>query len=51
LPFSDAQVQPAAPFHAPTGGTAYDRALTCLTQAVYYEAGYEPVAGAVQWLR
>jgi spore germination cell wall hydrolase CwlJ-like protein len=45
LPFSDAQVQPAAPFHAPTGGTAYDRALTCLTQAVYYEAGYEPVAG------
>jgi spore germination cell wall hydrolase CwlJ-like protein len=45
LPFSDAPVQPAAPFSAPTGGTAYDRALTCLTQAVYYEAGFEPVEG------
>ncbi|GLR48624.1 cell wall hydrolase [Sphingomonas astaxanthinifaciens] len=45
LPFSKAPVQAAAPFAAPTGGTAYDRALTCLTQAVYYEAGFEPVAG------
>jgi spore germination cell wall hydrolase CwlJ-like protein len=45
LPFSDAPIQAAAPFHAPTGGTAYERALTCLTQAVYYEAGYEPVEG------
>jgi hypothetical protein len=45
LPFSSAPVQPAAPFAAPTGGTAYDRALTCLTQAVYYEAGYEPLPG------
>lgn len=45
LPFSKAPVQAAAPFTAPTGGTAYDRALTCLTQAVYYEAGFEPIEG------
>jgi spore germination cell wall hydrolase CwlJ-like protein len=45
LPFSTAPVQSAAPFNAPTEGTAYDRALTCLTQAVYYEAGFEPVEG------
>lgn len=45
LPFSEAPVQPALPFAAPTGGTTYERALTCLTQAVYYEAGYEPLAG------
>lgn len=45
LPFSAAPVQSAAPFNAPTGGTAYDRALTCLTQAIYYEAGFEPLSG------
>ncbi|GAA4024024.1 hypothetical protein GCM10022280_26050 [Sphingomonas swuensis] len=45
LPFDRAPVQAAAPFAAPTGGTSYDRALTCLTQAVYYEAGFEPVEG------
>lgn len=45
LPFSSAPVQAAVPFSAPTGGTAYDRALTCLTQAVYYEAGFEPLSG------
>lgn len=45
LPFSAGPVQAARPFNAPTGGTAYDRALTCLTQAVYYEAGFEPASG------
>jgi spore germination cell wall hydrolase CwlJ-like protein len=45
LPFSDAPVQAAAAFRAPAGGTSYERALTCLTQAVYHEAGYEPEAG------
>ena len=45
LPFSKGPVQAARPFDAPTGGTAYERALTCLTQAVYYEAGFEPLAG------
>ena len=45
LPFSGAPVRAAQPFAAPTGGTAYDRALTCLTQAIYYEAGYEPASG------
>ncbi|WP_300973031.1 cell wall hydrolase [Sphingomonas sp. LHG3406-1] len=45
LPFNGGPVQAAQPFNAPTGGTAYDRALTCLTQAVYYEAGFEPVEG------
>jgi spore germination cell wall hydrolase CwlJ-like protein len=45
LPFNAGPVQVAKPFSAPAGGTAYDRALTCLTQAVYYEAGFEPVEG------
>ena len=45
LPFSKGPVQAATPFAAPTGGTAYERALTCLTQAVYYEAGFEPLEG------
>ena len=45
LPFSAAPVQPARPFSA--AGDALDnrRALLCLTQAVYYEAGYEPIGG------
>jgi spore germination cell wall hydrolase CwlJ-like protein len=45
LPFNAGPVPAAQPFSAPTGGTSYDRALTCLTQAVYYEAGFEPLAG------
>ena len=45
LPFNAGPVQAARPFNAPIGGTAYDRALTCLTQAVYYEAGFEPIDG------
>ncbi|HMI40910.1 MAG TPA: cell wall hydrolase [Sphingomicrobium sp.] len=45
LPFSAAPVQAARSFVA--GGDALDhrRALLCLTQAVYYEAGYEPIEG------
>lgn len=46
LPFSDAPVIAARSFVLPTGGTVDQRrALLCLTQAVYYEAGFEPVAG------
>ena len=28
-----------------SGNSAYDNALTCMTQAIYYEAGFEPEAG------
>jgi len=45
LPFSAAPVQAAVPFSAPNAGTSYERALTCLTQAVYYESGFEPIEG------
>ena len=46
LPFSTAPVQAAQPF-AIAGSNDLDhrRALLCLTQAVYYEAGFEPAAG------
>jgi Cell Wall Hydrolase len=45
LPFSNAPLQSARPFAA--GGSDLDgrRAELCLTQAVYYEAGFEPAAG------
>jgi hypothetical protein len=45
LPFSSAPVQASRPFEIPGGDNDYRRALLCLTQAVYYEAGFEPVAG------
>ncbi len=46
LPFSKTPVQSARAFVLPAGGTLDQRrALLCLTQAVYYEAGYEPVEG------
>jgi len=46
LPFATAPIVAAKPFQmgaiaAPTA----NRAETCLTQAVYYEAGFEPVSG------
>lgn len=46
MPFSRAPVQAARAFILP-GGENLDqrRALLCLTQAVYYEAGYEPMGG------
>ena len=45
LPFSSAPVQAARPFDLSSGGVDHERALLCLTQAVYYEAGFEPLAG------
>lgn len=45
LPFDSQNLQAARPFVF--SGSAIDakRALTCLTQAIYYEAGFEPVEG------
>jgi spore germination cell wall hydrolase CwlJ-like protein len=46
LPFSNAPVVAARAFVIPAGETLDQRrALLCLTQAVYYEAGYEPTEG------
>lgn len=45
LPFSTAPVQAARPFEIPGGQLDHRRALLCLTQAVYYEAGFEPMTG------
>ena len=45
LPFSTTPVQAARPFEIGGGDLDHRRALLCLTQAVYYEAGFEPLAG------
>jgi spore germination cell wall hydrolase CwlJ-like protein len=46
MPFSRAPVQAARAFAIPAGESLDQRrALLCLTQAVYYEAGFEPVTG------
>lgn len=45
LPFSTAPVQSAHPFAIEGNATDHQRALTCLTQAVYYEAGFETLDG------
>jgi spore germination cell wall hydrolase CwlJ-like protein len=46
LPFSTAPIQAASPFSlASAGESDRARAELCLTQAIYYEAGYEPVEG------
>ena len=46
MPFSRAPVQAAHAFIIPAGDTIDQRrALLCLTQAVYYEAGFEPLEG------
>jgi spore germination cell wall hydrolase CwlJ-like protein len=46
LPFVSAPLEAAAPFSlGPAAGSNKDMALLCLTQAIYYEAGYEPVEG------
>jgi spore germination cell wall hydrolase CwlJ-like protein len=46
MPFSAAPVVAARAFVLPAGESLDQRrALLCLTQAVYYEAGFEPVAG------
>jgi spore germination cell wall hydrolase CwlJ-like protein len=46
MPFSQAPVRAANAFVVPAGDEVdHRRALLCLTQAVYYEAGYEPMSG------
>ena len=46
MPFSRAPIQAARAFILPVGETLDQRrAVLCLTQAVYYEAGFEPVEG------
>ena len=44
LPFSASPLQASSPFDLGEG-LDYRRALLCLTQAVYYEAGFEPQVG------
>ena len=46
LPFTTAPLEAASPFSlAQAAASDKDTALLCLTQAVYYEAGFEPVEG------
>jgi spore germination cell wall hydrolase CwlJ-like protein len=45
LPFASGPVHSARPFEASGSDLDQRRALLCLTQAVYYEAGFEPVEG------
>jgi spore germination cell wall hydrolase CwlJ-like protein len=45
LPFAGGPLQAARPFAASGSELDQRRALLCLTQAVYYEAGFEPVDG------
>lgn len=45
LPFTAAPLQSARAFTVDEASSDHRRALLCLTQAVYYEAGYEPIEG------
>ena len=45
LPFARGPVHAAAPFSVSGGALDQRRALLCLTQAVYHEAGFEPTEG------
>jgi spore germination cell wall hydrolase CwlJ-like protein len=45
LPTIDASFAPARPFYLKATGPERERAVLCLTQAVYYEAGLEPLEG------
>jgi spore germination cell wall hydrolase CwlJ-like protein len=46
LPFSELPVEAARPFALDLANmSGAERALMCLTQAVYYEAGFEPLEG------
>jgi spore germination cell wall hydrolase CwlJ-like protein len=46
IPFAKGPVETALPFYiTDTSMTNSEKALRCMTQAVYYEAGFEPVAG------
>ena len=45
LPIDDADFAPAQPFFLRATGPERERALLCMTQAIYYEAGLEPTEG------
>lgn len=46
IPYSKAPIIPARPFWlAGAGGADQERAILCMTQAIYYEAGFEPLDG------
>ncbi len=45
IPALGASTAPAAPFFLRASGPQRDRAMLCLTQAIYYEAALEPDAG------
>jgi hypothetical protein len=45
MPFASGPVAGARPFDMAGDSVDHRRALLCLTQAVYYEAGFEPLAG------
>jgi len=46
MPFSRAPISAARPFDlSQSDALDYRRALLCMTQAVYYEAGFEPLQG------
>ena len=45
MPFDAAPLHALRPFALGGDGIDHRRALLCLTQAVYYEAGFEPLAG------
>ncbi|MGA0599743.1 cell wall hydrolase [Caulobacter sp. KR2-114] len=45
MPFQLETPTPAQPFYLRALGPQRDRALLCLTQAIYYEAGLEPTEG------
>lgn len=45
LPFTNGPLHSARPFEISGSALDQQRALLCLTQAVYYEAGFEPVEG------
>jgi hypothetical protein len=45
VPFAREPIRPMRPFVLAADGEDHDRAVTCLTQAVYYEAAREPEVG------
>ena len=45
LPIDDADFAPAQPFILRAEGPERDRAVLCMTQAIYYEAALEPTVG------
>lgn len=45
LPVDDADFAPARPFFLSAAGAERERAVLCMTQAIYYEAALEPTEG------